>query len=221
MDIAFFENRVYMLRKFDLSLEECQNQIRQISYDSFYDHYRSCCDEEHVESMNLPYAVFPFYAFVFRYKAIPHPSEFIDEYFNLYDEYFDVIDRNRLKFNDIIVDKRAVVARILRAYPSVIRDFHFYLMLTEEKCFDKVKYSCSGDINGIDIIIVHNDKHYELALYLETGRARAFKRIKDLFRHRQVKTIAIPLSVDRANKCGDIYLYTREDLEKVKRIIVK
>lgn len=220
-DIAFSNNQVYMLRDFDFTLAECQKQIRKISYDSFYDHYRNWCDEKHVEHMNLPYAIFPFYAFVFRYKAIPHPSEFIDEYFNLYDDSFDAIDKNTLKFEGAIIDKRAVIARILRAYPSIIRDFHFFRMLTEANCFDKVKYSCQDDINGIDLTVVQNKQQYHIALYLETKRANNFKKIKDLFRHRRAQLISIPLRIDLADKCGDIYLYTKEDLERVKRKIGK
>jgi hypothetical protein len=220
-DIAFANNQVYMLRGFNLPLGECRSQIRKISYDSFYDHYRSYCDEKNVENMNLPYAIFPFYAFVFRYKAIPHPGEFVDEYFNLYDASFDVIDKNTLRFSNAIIDKRAVIARILRAYPSIIRDFHFYLMIVEAKCFDKVKYSCRNDINGIDLTVVHNKQQYEIALYLDTRRANGFKKIKDLFRHRRVQLISLPLRIDLADKCGDIYLYTKEDLEKVKGKIIK
>lgn len=221
LDIAFSNDQVYMLRDFRLTVEECQNQISKISYETFYDHYRNFCDEKHVENTNLPYAVFPFYAFVFKHNAIPHPSEFLDEYFILYDESFDVIDKEKIKYNGLVLDKRAVIARVLRAYPSIIRDFHFYIMLSNEKCFDRVKYSCVSDIEGIDLIVAHDNRKYHLALYLGTRRAKAFKIIKNFFRHKKVREIEMPLAIDKAYRCGDIYLYTKDNMEIIKQKILK
>ena len=70
-----------------------------------------------------------------------------------------VIDEN-VVMGGASYNLNALKARILRTYPSLLRDFHFYLMLKECNSFDKVTYSCADDIKGTDITIVHKSKKY-------------------------------------------------------------
>ena len=78
-------------------------------------------------------------------------------YFEIYTDKIKVIDENAV-MGGTSYNLNALKARILRTYPSLLRDFHFYLMLKECNSFDKVTYSCADDIKGTDITIVHKNK---------------------------------------------------------------
>ena len=41
--------------------------------------------------------------------------------------------------------KNALIERILRIYPSVVRDLHFYLMAYENGLFSAVRYSVGAE----------------------------------------------------------------------------
>ena len=71
---------------------------------------------------------------------------------------------NRKKYK-----KEALIVRILRTYPSLIRDFHFYLLLMEDGYFQDVIYFCKIDIKGNDIVIRCNNNEYVLSLFVDTG----------------------------------------------------
>lgn len=212
IDIAFSNNQVYMLKSFALSAAECQKQIEHIHYDSFYRQYKNSKDLT-VENLQLPHLVYPFYSLVFRHKAVPHPEELIREYFWVYDEFFDDVDGERLIYDQSSVSKAAIISRLLRAYPSLIRDFHFYLMLVEQKHFDKVKYSCKNDICGIDITIEHNGNKYNVSLFADTPRANLYRTIKEKIRHAFMRDIELKLDFSTAPKCGDIYLYSQTHVD--------
>ena len=78
----------------------------------------------------------------------------MDLYFEMYTDKIKVVDEN-VVMGGTSYNLNALKARILRTYPSLLRDFHFYLMLKECNSFDKVTYSCADDIKGTDITIVH------------------------------------------------------------------
>jgi hypothetical protein len=220
-DIKFMNGEGYLLKDLSLSLETYEAQMKQIDYDCIYDQYRGCRDEFGVEKTQFPSIIFAFYNIVFSLGKVPTPEELLDEYYRLNnaDLFIDgdaVVYQNR-SFRKIDLD-----ARILRTYPSLVRDHHFYLMLAAEHCFDRVIYSCKNDISGKDLIVQHKGKEYFISLFVKTKRSTFFKQIKNTFRHiYSRKEIPLPLELDAAKKCGDFFVYDQGDLQQVKYVILK
>lgn len=156
-EIRFLNNRqVYYLKDYDISVKEIETQIKKIKYESVYENYKNFkCPE--VEKAQFPAIAFVFYKFFFLCNRIPDTEEIISSYFYTYNADFKDCGDTVL-FQGNKYEKKALIGRILRTYPSLIRDFHFYLSLVEDGSFDKVIYSLQNDIKGVDIIIEHNKK---------------------------------------------------------------
>ena len=115
-------------------------------------------------------------------------------------------------------DMDALAGRILRTYPSLIRDFDFYLLLFESNKFEQVIYSCEKDIEGKDIIIKNHGNEYTVSLFVDTVRSNSFKKINNLFRHKDLgNEIKLPLNLKQARRCGDFMLYSKKDIEFVAK----
>ena len=217
-EVKFMNNEVFLLKNAGITLEECLSQIKSIKYDAYYGPYR-CEKEDSVENSQFPPIIFAFYSFVFYNQKIPTPEELIDNYFSIYANEIMVCGDNIIYKGDEY-KKKALIGRILRTYPSLIRDFHFYLMLVRENCFDKVIYSCKTDIQGKDIIIKHKGKEYQISLFVKTRRSNFFKDIKNKIRHKYSNEIKIPLELDHKEKTGDFFLYSKRHIDTVKKHII-
>ena len=155
-EIRFLNNRqVYYLKDYDITVKKLEAQIEKIKYDAVYCNYKNHKDTD-VENTQFPAVAFVFYKFFFLSDRIPDADEIITSYFLTYSS--DLQDcGDTVLFQGRKYNKNALVGRILRTYPSLIRDFHFYLSLVEDGSFDKVIYSYQNDIKGIDITVIQNN----------------------------------------------------------------
>ena len=222
IDIKFCNDEVYELKKVSFTLEDVERQIRSINYNDIYDEYQNIKDEQGAEKENLPYLCHIFYHYIFANNAIPFPSELLNEYFKSYANVLVQQSDGSFTYKGKIYARCAIEARLLRTYPSLIRDFHFYLLLREAKAFQKITYSCNDDIAGKDIKILHNGREYVVSLLANTRRARLFKTIKNTFRHiYKEPEIEIRLDFKTAKSIGDIFVYDSSHvtslIHKIKR----
>lgn len=220
-DIKFMNGECYLLKDLSISLEQYEDQMQRIEYERIYEPYRCHKDEKGVENTKFPSIIIAFYDIIFSQGVIPSPEHLIDAYYKLYEQELH-IEKESVIFQGRSFRKMDLDARILRTYPSLVRDHHFFLMLTAEHCFDRVIYSCKKDIKGKDLIVQHNGKEYFISLFANTGRSTFFKKIKNTFRHIYTKKeIQMPLDFDPAKKCGDFFVYGQEDIHYVKAAILK
>lgn len=218
-DIKFMNGEGYLLKELPLSLSECEEQMKVIEYDRFYDAYRNSRDEDGVEKTRFPSIIFAFYNIIFIQSKIPTPTEILDEYYRLNANVL-TIKNGIVTYQNKCFKKVDLDARILRTYPSLVRDYHFYLMLVEERYFDKVIYSCKNDISGIDLLVQKQGKEYVVSLFIKTKRSKLFKEIKNTFRHRYGSNeIQLPLNLETAEKCGDFFVYSSCHVEEIKQKI--
>lgn len=197
-----------------ISLRKCEEKIETIRYTP----YRDALDEEGVEKTQFPPIIFPFYNTIFCKGWIPYVPTLLAAYYEMYSDEI-LVNGETVTFQGQTFRKRDVDGRILRTYPSLLRDFHFYLTLVKEDCFDEVCYSCQTDITGKDIVIRHNDYEYEISLFANTKRSRKFKGIKNQYRHTYGKEIQLSLNMNKAKKCGNIFVYGEEEVEIIKNEI--
>ena len=220
-EIRFLSNhQVYYLKDYDISVKELEAQIEKIKYVSVYENYKYLKDNE-VENTQFPAVAFVFYKFFFLCNRIPDTDEIISSYFFTYKT--DLQDcGDTVLFENRKYNKKALVGRILRTYPSLIRDFHFNLSLVEDGSFDKVIYSYQKDIKGIDITVEHNKKEYSVSLFVATRRSLDYKVVKNNYRHNYAgkNEIQITLLLSEGKTCGDIILYTHDHINKLKNEII-
>lgn len=220
-DIKFMNGEGYLLKDLALPLHECEKQMQKIAYDSFYDTYRTHKDESGVEKTQFPSIIYAFYSIIFNVCKMPSPEELLNEYYLLNANEL-IINADTVLYKNRIFKKIDLDARILRTYPSLVRDYHFYLMLVEAKCFDKVIYSCKNDITGKDLIIQHQGNEYVVSLFVKTRRSNFFKEIKNAFRHKYGENeIQLPLDLSHAQQIGDFFVYSTNDVDMLKTIIRK
>lgn len=221
IDIKFMNNQVYLLKENTISLADFEQQISDIKYTSVYETYKKIKDESGAEKTQFPPINKVFYSELFENGKVLPPMLLVDKYFEYYNEDF-IRDDSILYYEGKNFSYSAVVGRILRSYPSLVRDFDFFLRLSQAHCFDKVSYSCRADILGKDIVIKHKGIQYEVSLYVDTVRSNWFKKIKNKYRHDYgTSEIQVPLNLSKAKKCGDFFIYDDSYIEKVKKQIYR
>ena len=212
---------MYLLKTCTITSEQLKKTVKSFDFNDLYDKYREYKDEHGVEKAKFPPINFVFYKFIFENDGIPSPQEVLDSYFELHSERIHISGESAIMCGTNY-NLLALKARILRTYPSLLRDFHFYLMLKECGSFDKVTYSCADDIRGTDITIIHKKKKHIVSLFTDTKRSWSFKKIKNIFRHKYGQNeIKVPMVLDEADKCGDFMLYKQKDIKYVQKCIFK
>jgi len=160
-----------------------------------------------------PMFIYSFYNFIANHNRIPTQVEF----WNFY------CQENKNNFSDKVKNSlQALQARAFRAYPSFVRDVHFYFILVESKMFDRVFYHPEVDVKyGIDFIVRYKDKNYGVNCYIDTPRSHQ-GREKKQFRHSKVKKlihIDLPVHFKGSKKCGQFYLYSQRELIQLLKIL--
>lgn len=176
-----------------------------------------------VENTKLPPMALIFYNEVFTYGNIPSPKMFILRYI---ETYFDTEKREDnkvyaiMKSNpSIVLSAKGLQARIIRTYPSLVRDLHLLLKMKENGY--QVSYSFKKDYeDGIDIELTYNGVTYPIALMTNTKRSMEFLNKKVTTRHsRKENLIEIPLSFEDTMKCGDYFVYQESHILHIINII--
>ncbi len=217
INIEMFNNHVRQVKEFTLTCDTLEDYLRNIRYSG-----ENRIKDEVVENLLLPPIALTFYNNFYECGIIPTETELIDEY--LEQEYFKIMgDEVEVSYDNrvVVVSKEGLIGRILRTYPSLIRDFHFYLMVYESREFDAVRYSFIDDYQGkVDLKILYKGKWYNVGLLLGSKRS-LFYRFKKKFRHKDVDLIYIELNKSEADWVGDFMLYTQTHLKQLIKQIKK
>lgn len=220
LNVELINKHIREVREFTLTARKLEETISQYPYGG-----EGLIKDPTVENSQFPPIALTFYSFVYEFDTVPSPDTLVGLYLaqecfrEVSDDCYEVNYGNEKK----IVSKEGLIARILRTYPSVVRDLHFYLMAVESQLFEAVWYSFEDDFrNGIDIKVKHNHKWYNIALMQRTRRS-IFFRNKKKYRHngKNVDVINVELDHRKSNRCGDYNLYTLEHVKEVYRIITK
>ena len=220
LDIRFCNDQAFLQKRNTITSIELERQIAAIDYEGAYSRYKNIKDEDSVEKEKFPPVNYAFFAYVFGHAKIPDTEELQEMYFEMYKTGLARTDDKHVRYKGRVYPLLALQGRILRTYPSLIRDFHFFLLLREDGSFEKVVYSCRNDINGRDIIIKHKGREHEVSLFVETSRSLFFKEMKNRFRHEYGgNEIQVPLNLNKATRCGDFCLYGKNDVLAVKTAV--
>ncbi|TLX23956.1 hypothetical protein FE904_19605 [Chryseobacterium indologenes] len=201
MDFLLNKNTINVKRKLSLTSSALEDSLLSIKYSG-----EKLKKDKDVENTRFPPFVISFYYKVFLKNNIPTEDEFIELYYKL--NRFK-IEGEYILFQNKKLLKEGITARLLRTYPSLIRDLHFYLLLSESNLFDDVSYSSNTDyFKGLDLKIKYKGKEYFLSIHVGTERAKEYKSKKEN-RHDYSNIIQKIIKADfsKLKKLGDFYLF--------------
>ncbi len=152
---------------------------------------------------------------MFQRKSIPSEDAF-------FEEYLKTIDTRKSNPETFMhqgkeLSKEGLKMRVLRTYPSLIRDVHFYYYLLESRKFQNVNYSLKRDIfDGIDIQVEFEDIKYGISIHIGTFRGSTFKKKKES-RHdySTFREIVIVAKFDQLINVGKFYLLGELELQEI------
>lgn len=207
-------------RDFVMTVAKMEEMIRSYPYRG-----EGLVKDPVVENTQFPPIALTFYSYIYQHDAVPSPEILAENY--LSQDCFSPISEDKYAVDygttKVTVSKEGLMARILRTYPSIVRDLHFYLMALESGLFDGVWYSFDDDYHkGIDIKIMYNRKWHNIALMQNTRRS-IFFRNKKKYRHfgKNSDVIVVELDKRKSRSCGDYNLYTEDDVKRVYNEITK
>ncbi|MFL9481771.1 hypothetical protein ACI6Q2_03270 [Chitinophagaceae bacterium LWZ2-11] len=198
-----FEN---FLNKCFLSAVEIEEQVEQLPA-LFFMQER---DETIEHETELPPFVKTFYNYINSFQKIPGQQVFYESYLH---EHKEKLGKN--------AHASGLKARIFRAYPSFVRDFHFALLTKEQMQLANVLYNTSLDIeHNIDVLIEYHDSLYGICLHVNTANANQEKRKKDTYdtKFSNVTYIDLPITLTNRTK-RKVNLYNQDSLIHLKKLL--
>lgn len=198
-DIEVQNGQIRISRNIGLTVKDLENQISELVYSG---EKRNV--DQGVENFKFPPFIQIFYFLFFKRLKIPTETEFVNTYF----ENFGEVKNDFFHIEGRSFALESVKARILRTYPSLIRDIHFIILLEQSRIFDTVRYSLRNDyFDGVDIWLEKDKIVYALSIFLNSNRSNFYKNQKR-FRHDYSNIREIELRVEKATfrKVGNIFL---------------
>ena len=213
LNVEIYNGHIRQTKSLDLTVASLEETLQHYKYSG-----ENRLRDPAVEDLVLPPITLIFYSCIYKTGFLPSDSELVEEYLNQ-KEFFSYVPESKVEVTYsgkcTVVSLDGLVGRILRTYPSLVRDFHFYLMARESNLFSAVRYSVTDDYGkGVDIKVQYNDKWYNVGLCLSSKRS-LFYKAKKAFRHRPTDIIHIELQQSEANMVGDYMLYTKKHLEQI------
>ena len=171
-------------------------------------------DEVEDNKNGLPMFIRSFYNYILKHQKIPTSKEFYNHYLEYNSEYF----KNNNKGIYFMI---GLEARCYRLWPSLIRELHFIKYVSENiPLYYDVIYNINLDVKeGIDMMIVDEDKYCGINLYILTKKSKSNKEEKPK-RHNpfnNVKYIDHPIDIhgDSKYNCGEFKLYNNKSFVKL------
>ncbi len=196
-----------------LSTADIEKQI--VGYTLQFD---SLKDDEIEWRYQPPAFVIAFAQFVEQFQRVPAPDEFAGYYIEKnraalherFDQWRDAPTRNW--------KKRALMARLKRAYPSFVRDFYFCALLREHGV--AAEYDAAQDVEcGVDLIVAGEGRTVQVHVFLDSPRAKQGRAKKDRRHAFTGEHLDVILHPDECKRVGAFWLPTLEHVRKVENAI--
>jgi hypothetical protein len=196
-----------------LATVEIEKQIAtyQLRFDSLK-------DDEIEWRFQPPPFVAAFVEFIEQFRRVPSQDEFADFY----------VAQNRAALNDEFLrkwnkseraaKKRALLARLKRAYPSFVRDVYLLALLREQGL--TVEYDAAQDVEGgVDLIVSYAGEKIQVHVFLDSPRARQGRAKKDKRHAFAGKHLDVTLRREECKIVGAFWLPTLEHVEQIRRAL--
>jgi hypothetical protein len=197
----------------EISTAEIERQIAR--YELRFD---SLKDDEIEWRYQPPAFVVAFAQFVEQFHRVPAPEEYASHYIEKnrdalrerFDAWRDAPTRNW--------KKRALMARLKRAYPSFVRDFYFCALLRENGV--AAEYDAAQDVEGgVDLTVSSEGRAIQVHIFLDSPRAKQGRAKKDRRHAFTGEHLDVILHPDECKRVGAFWLPTLAHVQQVKRAI--
>ena len=197
----------------ELSAANIEKQIARYKLE-----FDSLKDDEIEWRYQPPAFVIAFAEFVEQFHRVPAPEEFASHYIEKnrdalrerFDEWRDAPTRNW--------KKRALMARLKRAYPSFVRDFYFCALLRENGV--TVEYDPRQDVEGgVDLIVSNGARKIQVHIFLDSPRAKQGRAKKDRRHAFTGEHLDVILRPDECKHVGAFWLPTLAHVQQVKHAV--
>ena len=153
IDVRFEGEVALFIKQKKWTTEELEEQVANLHYSG-----ENLPKDPAVEKARLPPFALSFYKFVFFKSRLPDEMELWNYYLK---QHFTPADGDCVRVHIRGTAKTfaadSVKARMLRSYPSLVRDFHFYVLCLTSDRFEQVCYSLHQDyFDGIDLCVVYS-----------------------------------------------------------------
>lgn len=222
VDVRFEDDTMVFIRQKKWSVQALEQQVATFQYSG-----ENLPKDPEVEKAKLPPFALAFYKYIFFKNRLPDERELWDHYIHqpciaFDEEYIEVYRKGTVKAYEISFVK----ARMLRSYPSLVRDFHFYVLCLTSGVFERVSYSLRKDyFEGVDLCVTYAGREFQVSILLNSPRARTYKSQK-YNRHEEVPENEVIMLFDLTRYArikGKIKLFSEkhvvELLEEVKKRI--
>jgi hypothetical protein len=141
-------------------------------------------------------------------------DHFVDRYYDLNQATCLMLQQDEYR--------EGVEARLARAFPSLAREHHLYLLL--RSIYKTVLRTPEVDYSwGIDALVIVGPTVYSVNAYVDTRRSNHFRERKKV-RHPGYESVGIPvelpLDMAKARKIGDLFVYQESDLTPLEEAIL-
>jgi predicted nucleic acid-binding protein len=178
--------------------------------------FDSLKDDEIEWRYQPPPFVVAFMQYIDERLCLPSPEDFHEYYIHLnrtalqeyFDQWHDAPTRNW--------KKRALMARLHRAYPSFVRDVYLCALLRENGIH--ANYDATQDVEaGVDLVVTYNARQFQLHVFLDTARAQQGRAKKNRRHSFAGVHIDLALKPNECKRVGAFWLPTQKHVEEIKQ----
>ncbi len=218
LNVEMYNDHIRQTKELHLTSSQIENSVKNYPYKG----EKRVVDEQ-VENLLLPPIALVFYSILYDTDNVPSPDDLLKEYFK--QPYFSFVADGKVNVayenTTALCSVESITARVLRTYPSLLRDLHFYILANESNCFDAVRYSFKKDYEEkIDVQIMHKGKWHNVGLLLNSKRSLWYK-FKKQFRHKPTDVLYVELDKTDCKMCGDYMLYTAHHIKQLYKQVTK
>lgn len=213
-----------MLEKRILHIENYPDLLSELPYSSteirqkiagFHLAFSSTRNRNVEQNRDVPMFAYSFYEYIKELRYIPTQDEAYGYY--------------SLKNKDVLVelhkniDLEDIKARFNRAYPSLMRDYHFNKFISEHLPGKfKAIYNTRLDVEeGIDLLIVSPNANYGICFYTNTNRGNDGRKWKENrhVKYDNISYIEFALNMNSAEHVGEFLLYGESNYRELLQLL--
>ncbi|MDK8193977.1 hypothetical protein QP794_28240 [Paenibacillus sp. UMB7766-LJ446] len=184
----------------NLSSKEIELEVSQVT-----PQFIAYKDNKVEYATRFPNMMSTLWSYIILQQRVPSQKDFADYY----------IQVHSFELNGFC--QKSVLARILRGYPSLVREIHFYCLANESRLFNHVGYSLSQDVrHGVDLDVGLGGIDYNVSCFVCTKRSRAFRHVKKTKRHAKVKnSIELPLNLSSGTQINGWVFFDKPHVDSL------
>lgn len=181
-------------------------------------HFDSLKDDKIEWCYQPPAFVLAFVQFLEQFQRIPAPKEFQSYYIHQnraalqehFDQWLDAPTRNW--------KKRALMARLHRAYPSFVRDFYFCALLRENGI--AAEYNATQDVEGgVDLIVASTGHTIQVHVFLDSPRSKQGRAKKERRHSFNGEHLDVILCRENCKIVGAFWLPTLAHVQQIRHAL--